>query len=84
MKNSAEDDIDNEDSGTVTFENTNSRTPKIELQLNDCESVIEPSVFDETSKITDEHFLTNSYDKVVNIFGRFQQESIALGLSELR
>jgi len=39
---------------------------------------------DKISEITDEHFLTSSYEKVVNIFGRFQQESIALGLSELR
>ncbi|PAJ74194.1 DEAD/DEAH box helicase [Pseudoalteromonas sp. NBT06-2] len=31
-----------------------------------------------------EHFLTASYENVVNVFGRFKQESIALGLSELR
>jgi hypothetical protein len=31
----------------------------------------------------DEHFLTSSYEKLVNIFGRFEQESIDLGLSEL-
>jgi hypothetical protein len=32
----------------------------------------------------DECFLTISYEKMVNIFGRFKQEPIALGLSELR
>jgi superfamily II DNA or RNA helicase len=32
----------------------------------------------------EECFLTTSYEKVVNIFGQFKQESIALGLSELR
>jgi hypothetical protein len=32
----------------------------------------------------EDHFLTSSYEKVMNIYGRFQQESIALGLSELR
>ena len=40
--------------------------------------------FTEINEETDEHFLTKSYEKVVNIFGRFKQESIALGLSELR
>jgi hypothetical protein len=27
--------------------------------------------------------MTSSYEKVINVFGRFKQESIALGLSEL-
>ncbi len=41
-------------------------------------------VFEEVSEIADEHYLTTSYDKVINIFGQFKQEAIALGLSELR
>jgi hypothetical protein len=41
-------------------------------------------ICDEVSETDDEHFLTSSYEKVVNIFGQFKQESIALGLSELR
>jgi len=39
---------------------------------------------DGTSETIEEHFLATSYDKFANIFGRFSQESIALGLSELR
>jgi superfamily II DNA or RNA helicase len=30
------------------------------------------------------HFLTKSYEQVVNIFGRFKQETLALGFSELK
>ncbi|MBL0709504.1 MAG: DEAD/DEAH box helicase family protein [Colwellia sp.] len=86
MKDNLENDVDVDGkvSDPVTFDNTNANTPEIELQLTGFNSVIEPSVFDELDEIADDHFLTNSYEKVVNIFGRFQQESIALGLSQLR
>jgi superfamily II DNA or RNA helicase len=84
MKNSIKEDVDDAVSDTVTFDNTKTSIPKIELKLNGFDSVTEPSAFDSASKISDEHFLTSSYEKVVNIFGRFQQEAIALGLSELR
>lgn len=84
MSANVEEDINGEVSDTVTFDNTMASKSKIELKLNEFDSVIPPSTFDGTNKITDEHFLTSSYEKVVNIFGRFQQESIALGLSELR
>jgi superfamily II DNA or RNA helicase len=84
MTNRIEEDIDDEAPNKVTFGNISASLPKIKLELNGFDSVIEPSTFDETSKVADEHFLTSSYEKVVNIFGRFQQEAIALGLSELR
>ena len=80
MKDHIEKDIDNDVSSTVTFDNKRKSGSKIELQLNG----FEHSVFDDAIKTSDEHFLTSSYEKVVNIFGRFQQEAIALGLSELR
>jgi superfamily II DNA or RNA helicase len=83
MKSSIENDIDNEASDAVTFENTRNNISKVELGLNGESHAIEHSVFDEPSKIDDEHFLTSSYENLVNIFGRFKQESIALGLSEL-
>ena len=79
-----EEDIDDEVSDTVTFDNKKTNLFKAELQLNDLDSFIEPSSFDGVSESVEEHFLTTSYEKVVNIFGRFQQEAIALGLSELR
>jgi len=84
LENDVDVDVDGKVSDPVTFDNTNANTPEIELQLNGFNSVIESSVFDELDEIADDHFLTNSYEKVVNIFGRFQQESIALGLSQLR
>jgi superfamily II DNA or RNA helicase len=84
MTNRIEEDIDDEVSGTVTFDNKKTALPKVELKINGFESVIEHSFFDESTAAIDEHFLTSSYEKVVNIFGQFKQESIALGLSELR
>jgi hypothetical protein len=84
MTNRIEEDIDDEVSGPVTFDNKKTPLPKVELKMKGFESVIEHSAFDESTAAVDDHFLTNSYEKVVNIFGRFQQESIALGLSELR
>ena len=83
MKASFEDDKDNEASDNVTFGNTRTSFPKIELELNGGTGAIEYSVFAEANKIGDEHFLTSSYENVLNVFGRFKQESIALGLSEL-
>jgi superfamily II DNA or RNA helicase len=83
IKTSIEEDIPHEDSGTVTFENIRTSFTKVELELNGVSGPIEHSVFDKASKIDDEHFLTSSYEKVINVFGRFKQESIALGLSEL-
>jgi len=79
-----DDNINDETSNKVTFNNTSMNFPKIKLQLNSFDNVIDSSTFEETSKISDEHYLTSSYGKVVNIFGRFQKESIDLGLSELR
>ena len=84
MKTNIEDDIDDSVAHAVTFDNTRISLPKIDLKLNGFDSVSEHATFDEVSKTVDEHFLTSSYEKVVNIFGRFKQESIALGLSELR
>ncbi len=84
MTSRTEEDIDDEVSNKVTFGNISTCLPKIKLELNEFDSIVEPSAFNETSKVADEHFLTSSYEKVVNIFGRFQQEAIALGLSELR
>lgn len=52
----------------------------ITLIFNGFYNVIVHEVFDEVSETMDKHFLTKFCDKVVNIFGQFKQESIALGL----
>jgi len=84
MEASIENDVDGEVAGTVIFDKANKVNSKAELELRGFDTVIDHQTFEATSDIVEEHFLTSSYDKVVNIFGRFQQESIALGLSELR
>mgnify|MGYP000725318279 CR=1 FL=1 len=84
MTNRVEEDVGDKFSNTVAFDRTRTSLPKIKLQLNNFDSAIKPSAVDGTSEVIEEHFLTSSYAKVVNIFGRFQQEAIALGLSELR
>ncbi|UUO25074.1 DEAD/DEAH box helicase [Colwellia sp. M166] len=84
MSTNVEDDVDDGVAHAVKFDKTKSNPPKIEIKLNGFDSVSEHATFDGVNKTVDEHFLTSSYEKVVNIFGRFKQESIALGLSELR
>tara|TARA_R110002012_G_scaffold77826_4_gene198120 strand:+ start:12543 stop:13976 length:1434 start_codon:yes stop_codon:yes gene_type:complete len=84
MTNRIEEDISDDVSDTVTFDKVSKVSPTIELELGGFDNHIEHRTFDITSEAVEEHFLTSSYEKVVNIFGRFQQEAIALGLSELR
>jgi superfamily II DNA or RNA helicase len=84
MKTVAQDEIEDKDVGLLTFDNTTTSPSKINLKLSEFIHVIDNEMSDEVSETADEHFLTSSYEKVVNIFGQFKQESIALGLSELR
>jgi superfamily II DNA or RNA helicase len=69
---------------SLTFGNDRQTPFKKELVMNIVEHAIEQVEFDHLSSVIDEHFLTTSYEKVVNVFGRFKQETIALGLSGLR
>lgn len=84
MKTSVEEDVRGEISDTVVFDKALNASSKAKLKLSGFDTVLDHQAFEETNDIVEEHFLTSSYEKVVNIFGRFQQESIALGLSELR
>ena len=84
MNNQVEDNTDDVASDVVTFDKTIKITAKPELEFSGFDNLSESHVFEETNEVVEEHFLTSSYEKVVNIFGRFQQEVIALGLSELR
>ncbi|WP_299081134.1 DEAD/DEAH box helicase family protein [uncultured Paraglaciecola sp.] len=83
MESLIEDNIDNNFSNTITFDKAMKVRSHAKLNLSEFDTVIDNQNFDKTTAKTEEHFLTNSYEKIVNIFGRFQQESIALGLSEL-
>lgn len=84
MKSRIENDIEDEVTDTLTFDKTRTSNIKTELKFNGFNNIVEHESIDEMSVIAEEHFLTSSYEKVVNIFGQFKQESIALGLSELR
>ena len=84
MEAEVNSDIKDRENQDVIFNKITSLKPKIELKVNDFESDITHVDFDDVSVATDEHYLTTSYEKVVNVFGRFKQETIALGLSELR
>lgn len=38
----------------------------------------------QSNTLPDDSFLTKSYEQMINVFGRFKQEAIALGLSDLK
>jgi superfamily II DNA or RNA helicase len=87
MKAVVQEDIEDKESSVVTFDKKIPVRPLVEVgfgALDSFSDVIEsPGVYD-INEVVEEHFLTSSYERVVNIYGRFQQEAIALGLSELR
>ncbi|NQY89956.1 MAG: DEAD/DEAH box helicase family protein [Colwellia sp.] len=84
MKTVVQDEVEDNDLSTVVFDKTRARKPQIEIDLNGFDNVVEQPIFSENNEVLEEHFLTSAYERVINISGRFQQESIALGLSELR
>ena len=84
MKANVENDVEREVSGSVMFGKASKISAKTELAFGEFDKHVEHRSFDRANQTVEEHFLTSSYEKVVNIFGRFQQESISLGLSELR
>ena len=84
MKADVQEDIKGKKLSAVTFDKKRTITPKIEVDLNGFDDVVERPSFFEVNEAVEEHFLTSAYERVVNISGRFQQEAIALGLSELR
>ena len=84
MKAVVQEDIEGKEFSTVTFDKKRASTPKVEVDLNGFDDVVGQPVFYESNEVVEKHFLTSAYERVVNISGRFQQEAIALGLSELR
>ncbi|MEY8213534.1 MAG: helicase-related protein, partial [Colwellia sp.] len=84
MKAVVQEDIEGKDLSPVTFDKKRASTPKVAVDLNGFDDAVEQPVFYESNEAVEKHFLTNAYERVVNISGRFQQEAIALGLSELR
>ena len=74
--------VDSPENGTVEslrFGKEIELRPKTEIQLNE----IQNDFSAKENELSDDHYLAVSYDNMINIFGRFKQESIALGLSDL-
>ncbi len=84
MKDIADETVEDNELSAVAFNNKKTIGALIETDLGGFNDVIEQPGTYEGDEAVEEHFLTSSYERVVNIYGRFQQESIALGLSELR
>jgi superfamily II DNA or RNA helicase len=84
MKGDVQEDLGEKDLSAVTFDKKRGSSPKIDVDLNGFDDAVEQPEFYEVNEAVEKHFLTSSYERVVNISGRFQQEAIALGLSELR
>jgi superfamily II DNA or RNA helicase len=84
MKAVDQEDIESKNLSAVTFDKKRTISPKIEVDLNGFDGVVEQPAFYGANEVVEEHFLTSAYERVINISGRFQQEAIALGLSELR
>lgn len=80
--------LKNKPSNEITFNKEVSANKALlgrkNLSLNGVEGVIAHESLSSAALISDQHFLTNNYEKIINVFGRFKHESIAIGLSELR
>jgi superfamily II DNA or RNA helicase len=86
-KMKAIDGVEDKELSGVTFDKKKPVRPLVEVGFGGLDSfsdaIEQPDLLNVDVPVED-HFLTSSYEKVMNIYGRFQQESIALGLSELR
>jgi superfamily II DNA or RNA helicase len=86
MKGTEDDRVKESELSDVSFDKKKPVRPLVEVGFGGLDSfsdaIEQPDLFNVDEPI-EEHFLTSSYEKVVNIFGQFKQESIALGLSEL-
>jgi superfamily II DNA or RNA helicase len=84
MKADAVGDLVGNEKADTAFKKSKASKPNIELKIDSFENDANLVDFPELSVVADDNYLTASYEKVVNIFGRFKQETIALGLSGLR
>lgn len=87
MKEINSEGIEDIELTTVTFDKKKSTNHLIEFGLDalgNFSGTIEQTDSFNVDEPVEKHFLTSSYEKVMNIYGQFRQESIALGLSELR
>ncbi|MEH6574735.1 MAG: DEAD/DEAH box helicase, partial [Pseudoalteromonas distincta] len=84
MKATAEEPTEDEGLSEMTFNKKNKKTSKAQFDFDNFADFFDQPVMSNRPEATEEHFLTGAYERIINISGRFQQEAIALGLSELR
>ncbi|MBB1450059.1 DEAD/DEAH box helicase family protein [Pseudoalteromonas carrageenovora] len=84
MKATVEEHSNHKDLNEVIFNEKNMKPSQALLGFDNFTDAFELPVNSDRSETTDNHFLTGEYERIINISGRFQQEAIALGLSELK
>lgn len=80
----AKDNIVDTNSSVITFNKQSKKTSKAQVDFDYFDDFFDQPVMNNGPEVTEEHFLTGAYERIINISGRFQQEAIALGLSELQ
>ena len=78
------EDISDKNSRDITFNKQSKKPSKAQFDFDNFADFFDQPVMSNRPEATEEHFLTGAYERIINISGRFQQEAIALGLSELR
>tara|TARA_R110001583_G_scaffold51161_7_gene159729 strand:+ start:1755 stop:3188 length:1434 start_codon:yes stop_codon:yes gene_type:complete len=84
MKSPIENDLKEATSDKDALGDKSAKPLKPEIHVANSEAHDEIPVIPYITDKSESHFLTRSYEQVVNIFGRFKQEAVALGLSELK
>lgn len=84
MKATAEEPTEDKDLSKMTFNKKNKKPSKAQFDFDNFADFFDQPAMGNRPEATEEHFLTGAYERIINISGRFQQEAIALGLSELR
>tara|TARA_R110002060_G_scaffold63320_1_gene72630 strand:- start:1138 stop:2571 length:1434 start_codon:yes stop_codon:yes gene_type:complete len=84
MKKDTMNETNNQSSSRLTFNKNNKIPTKIEVSLSNFINENNSNIYNDRKERCDEHDLTIAYERLINISGRFQQESINLRLSELR
>ncbi|NMP04848.1 DEAD/DEAH box helicase family protein [Pseudoalteromonas arctica] len=67
----------------VTFNKKQKKPFNVQFNFNNFAAVYEQSTIRNRAETAEEHFLTSSYKRIINISSHFHQEAITLGLSEL-
>ncbi|MGP4933685.1 DEAD/DEAH box helicase, partial [Pseudoalteromonas nigrifaciens] len=78
------EDISDKNSSDITFNKQSKKPSKAQFDFDNFADFFDQPAMSNRPEATEEHFLTGAYERIINISGRFQQEAIALGLSELR